>query len=148
MRQPWRRYRSYFSQRRRNRLSVGRVIPLAEARMNLRICAALVGIACGGVMSSQGARAQQRAAVAPMAPVPSAISSAKRVFVSNGGADRGLFPHPFSGGTERGYNQLYVTLQGWGRYELETDPSDADLVLELQLIAPTGPRQADKQKGS
>ena len=31
------------------------------------------------------------------APVPSAISTAKKVFISNAGADSGLFPHPFSG---------------------------------------------------
>jgi hypothetical protein len=29
-----------------------------------------------------------------------------------------------------------------------SDPSDADLVLELRLIAPAGPTNADKQKGA
>jgi hypothetical protein len=31
---------------------------------------------------------------------------------------------------------------------MASDPSDADLVLELQLLAPTGPSSADKQKGA
>ncbi|HEY2118708.1 MAG TPA: hypothetical protein VGH37_05940 [Candidatus Acidoferrum sp.] len=33
-----------------------------------------------------------------IAPVPPAILTAKRIFVSNAGADSGLFPHPFTGG--------------------------------------------------
>jgi hypothetical protein len=51
---------------------------------------------------------------APPAPVPSAIFSAKKVFLSNGGADSGLFPHPFSGSQDRAYNQFYVALQKRG----------------------------------
>jgi hypothetical protein len=85
---------------------------------------------------------------APAAPIPPAIFSAKRVFISNAGADSGLFPHPFSGTQDRVYNQFYAAMQGWGRYELVGNPDDADLVFEIQLTPPNGPANPDKQKGA
>jgi hypothetical protein len=85
---------------------------------------------------------------APAAPVPPAIFSAKKVFLSNAGADSGLFPHPFSGSQDRAYNQFYAAMQKWGRYELVSDPEDADLVFELRLTGPNGPANPDKQKGA
>lgn len=72
------------------------------------------------------------------APVPAAIRAATNIFVSNGGADSGLFPSPFSGDPSRGYNQFYAGLKANGQYHLVDDPAEADLVLELQLIAPSG----------
>jgi hypothetical protein len=82
------------------------------------------------------------------APVPPAIFSANKVFISNAGADSGLFPHPFSGSQDRVYNQFYVAMQQWGRYELVSDPNEADLVLELRLSGPIGPQNPDKAKGA
>jgi hypothetical protein len=82
------------------------------------------------------------------APVPSAIHSATRIFISNAGADAGLFPSPFSGTPDRGYNQFYAALQNQGSYQLVNDPSQADLVLELRLTAPYGPSEPSKQKGA
>jgi hypothetical protein len=81
-------------------------------------------------------------------PVPPAILSAGRIFISNAGANSGLFPKPFSGNTDRAYNQFFAALKAADLFELVSDPSDADLVLELQLLAPTGPTNADKQKGA
>jgi hypothetical protein len=91
------------------------------------------------------AHAQSAAA---LAPVPTSLLHAKKVFISNAGADSGLFPHPFSGAPSRAYDQFYAALQSAGRYELVSDPSDADLVFELQLTAPNGPKDADKTKGA
>ncbi len=82
------------------------------------------------------------------APVPPALGTAKTVFISNAGADSGLFPHPFSGSADRAYNQFYAMVKSWGRFELVSDPAQADLVLELQLHAPNGPQNADKTKGA
>jgi hypothetical protein len=90
----------------------------------------------------------QQSAFTPGGPVPSAILSAKKIFVSNAGADSGLFPSPFSGDTNRGYNQFYAGLQATGQYELVTDPAEADLVLELQLTAPNGPSNGSKINGA
>lgn len=107
----------------------------------------LVWLASVFVLASVSAVAQQAPQVG-VAPVPPAILSGKKVFLSNAGADGGLFPHPFSGGADRGYNQFYAMLQGWGRYELVADPQEAELVFELQLTAPSGPANANKQKGA
>jgi hypothetical protein len=90
---------------------------------------------CAALLTAAATVAQQPT---PQAPVPSAILQAKKIFVSNAGGDSGLFPSPFSGDTSRGYNQLYAGLKANGQYQLVDDPSDADLVLELQLTSPSG----------
>lgn len=81
-------------------------------------------------------------------PVPPAILAAKKIFVSNAGADSGLFPHPFSGSPDRGYDEFYEALRAAGQWELVSNPAEADLVLELRLTASYGPSNADKQKGA
>jgi len=83
-----------------------------------------------------------------VAPVPGKIYSAKKVFVSNAGSDSGLFPHPFSGDPDRPYNQFFANIEALGRYEIVSDPAQADLVLELQLSAPNGPQNPNKQSGA
>ena len=95
-----------------------------------------------------GVAAAQQPAPVPAAPVPAALATAKKVFVSNAGSDSGLFPHPFSGTESRPYDEFYAGLKTLGAYELENDPADADLVFELHLIAPNGPANADKTKGA
>jgi hypothetical protein len=84
----------------------------------------------------------------PSSPVPEAIRDAKKIFVSNAGADSGLFPEPFSGDPSRGYTQFYTALQATGHYQLVADPAEADLVLELQLTAPNGPSHGSKVNGA
>ncbi len=80
--------------------------------------------------------------------VPAAILSAKSVFVSNGGADAGLFPEPFSGDPNRPYFSFVGDLQHLQKYDLVADPSQADLVMEIHLLAPTGPQNNSKQLGA
>jgi hypothetical protein len=79
-------------------------------------------------------------------PVP--ILNARAVFLANGGADGGLFPEPFSGDPNRGYFSLLGQLKSAGKYELVSDPGQADLVMDIQLTAPNGPRQGGKQLGA
>jgi len=95
-------------------------------------------VVCAALLSAVAslAHAQQFGATPP-GPVPSAIRAAKKVFVSNGGSDIGLFPRPFSGDPNRAYNQFYAALKAAGQFELVSDPGEADLVLELQLLAPS-----------
>jgi hypothetical protein len=76
--------------------------------------------------------------------VPPAITAAKSVFLSNAGSDSYLFPQPFSGDTDRAFGQFYASIQGWHRYQLVTDPAQADLVLELQFTAQASLPSADK----
>lgn len=81
-------------------------------------------------------------------PVPAAIVSARTIFISNGGSDSGLFPSPFSGDQDRPYNQFYKALQADSHYQLVSDPSQSDLVLELRLLAPYGPSNPNKAQGA
>ena len=84
----------------------------------------------------------------PENAVPMGIVNAKSVFISNGGSDAGLFPQPFSGDANRAYFSLVANLQHLQKYELVRDPSQADLVMEIQLLAPTGPQNRSKQLGA
>jgi hypothetical protein len=59
-----------------------------------------------------------------------------------------LFPESFSGDPSRGYSELYSDLKEAGRFELVSDPANADLVLELQLTAPYGRSNGSKQNGA
>jgi hypothetical protein len=81
-------------------------------------------------------------------PIPPTIAAAKTIFVSNAGSDSGLFPEPFTGDPDRGYTQFYAALKATGDFTLVADPAQADLVLELRLIAPYGPTNANKQNGT
>src|ERR1700733_10128680 len=107
-------------------------------------------IACLGaaaLMFGGGLVAQQVASCA-VAPVPPQLLNAKKIFISNAGADSGLFPHPFTGDPDRAYNEFYAGVVSWGQYQLVASPAEADLVFELQLTAPNGPSNADKSKGA
>jgi hypothetical protein len=81
-------------------------------------------------------------------PVPVALLNAKSIFVSNGGADSGLFPEPFSGDPDRGYTEFYAALKAAADYTLATEPAQADLVLEIRLLAPYGPSNPSKPAGA
>ena len=81
------------------------------------------------------------------APVPPKLLS-KTVFLSNAGADSGLFPSPFSGGTSRAYDYMYKALSAGGGYTLVADPAKADLVFELRVTAPEGPQSPNKAYGA
>jgi hypothetical protein len=103
---------------------------------------------CAALLFAAVANAQAPPPAVSLAPVPPALLNAKTVFISNAGADSGLFPHPFSGDPDRPYNQFYAAMQGWGRYGIVGDPSQADIVIELQLIAPPGPSSGNKVNGA
>jgi hypothetical protein len=111
------------------------------ALFHLRICLGLAALTC------VVATAQQTPALAT-APVPPQLLNAKTVFISNAGADSGLFPHPFTGDPDRAYDEFYADVVSWGRYQLVATPAEADLVFELRLMAPNGPANANKEKGA
>jgi hypothetical protein len=107
--------------------------------MNLApFCAAVVLLGL-----ATGADAQQPKGSAS-APVPPQILAAHRVFVSNGGGESFeavIGETVFNGGPDRPYNQFYAAMKDGGRYELESSPADADLVLEVSwALSDTGLR--------
>lgn len=68
------------------------------------------------------------------APIPTQISSAKRVFVANAGSDApGFVEELFSGGPDRAYNQFYAAMKSSGGYELVGSPAEADLLFEIRF---------------
>ncbi len=91
----------------------------------------------------------QNSSSVPAAPVPPAVVNAKSIFVSNSDSDRDLFPgiyseghelpYQFTGDDTRPYSEFFSALAATGDYHLAADPSDADLVLELQLRAHLNP---------
>jgi hypothetical protein len=102
----------------------------------------------GAVLVSAASMQAQQSAYTQPGPVPPAITSARTLFISNAGADSGLFPEPFSGDPNRAYTEFYSGLKASGKYEIVGDPSEADLVLELQLTAPNGPSKGSKVNGA
>jgi len=108
--------------------------------MGFRVCL----VVWGAVFGATACFAQKKAT----APIPPALRAATKLFISNGGADSGLFPAPFSGDPDRPYMEFYAALEGAGEYTLVSDPSDAELVLELHLTAPNGPSEPSKFKGA
>ena len=108
------------------------------------LCATLLAAVPLVAQTSSNAPALSEA----IAPVPDAISKAKTLFLSNGGADSGLFPSPFSGTEERPFAEMFAVLHADSSHPLMRDPSAADLVLELSLLAPSAPQEPSKQKGA
>jgi hypothetical protein len=84
------------------------------------------------MMTTSAALFAQASSKVPVAPLPSQIATAKKVFIANAG---GLFDlNMVSGDRRREYNQFYAAIQVWGRYELVASPADADLVLQISII--------------
>ena len=75
----------------------------------------------------------------PAAPTPSQVATAKKVFISNAGQEinprAGRLGH-YTGGPDRAYNQFYAAVKSWGKYELVSAPSEADLVIEISFHQP------------
>jgi len=90
------------------------------------------------------ARGQKPAEVLP-APLPAQIYTSKRVFISNAGGDNNYL---YSGGPDRLYNQFYVALQSWGRYQLVANPAESDLVLAVSFSNPFTGDNSQRGNGS
>lgn len=105
-------------------------------------------VVAAGCVTASNVFAQKPTPV-PAGPVPPAMIKAKSIFVSNSGSDRDLFsgiyseghelPYLFTGDDVRPYSEFYSALLATGDYQLASDPSGADLVLEIQLRAHPAP---------
>jgi hypothetical protein len=69
-------------------------------------------------LGSQPGRANDKKKV-PLAPLPTVIASAKKIFLSNGG------------GSNLAFDAFYAAMKDWGRYEVMGSPDEADLIVEL-----------------
>lgn len=84
--------------------------------------------------------------IAPAAPIPSQILTARKVFISNAGG--GLDPKLWSGGTAQPYNELYAAFKSSGQYQLVGAPADADLVMEISFSNPLTDVSGTKESGA
>jgi hypothetical protein len=77
-------------------------------------------------------------------PVPAQIAAARKVFISNAGGESFetvIDQVVFNGGPDRPYNQFYAAVKDWGRCEIVSSPSDADVILEITwALSDTGLR--------
>jgi len=112
--------------------------------MNRRFNLALKMLVCLVIALAPAPIFAQGAKPSPAAPVPSQIAAAQHVFISNAGGEsfeNVIEQTVFSGGPDRPYNEFYSNLKGWGRYDLASSPSDADLILEVSwALTDTGLR--------
>ena len=70
------------------------------------------------------------------APVPAPLLNAKRAFISYEIGDVTAFPSDYSGGPERAYAEFYSQMKAWGRYEIVSDPKDADVIFAVRFVDP------------
>jgi hypothetical protein len=109
----------------------------------VRLAVATLGLAM--ILPAASALLAQTASVAPAAPLPSQILTAKKAFISNAGGE--LDPRLWSGGPAQLYNQLYAAIKSSGQYQLVAAPADADLVIEVSFADPTTGVSGSKESG-
>ena len=96
----------------------------ARARIALSVLSIWLFAGCAAAQGKQD----------ELAPLPTQIVTAKKVFIANGGGDDPGLPDPlFSGGGDRPYNQFYAAMKSSGRYELVGSPAEADLIFDIRF---------------
>jgi len=70
------------------------------------------------------------------APVPTPLLDGKKAFISYELGDVTAFPDAYSGGPERAYAEFYSAMKTWGRYDLVSDPNQADVVFAVRFVDP------------
>ena len=84
-----------------------------------------------------GCVAQKASTTPPIAPVPGLITSAKKIFIANMGADN-FSQTAFKKLQDpaRPYNAFYAEMKSWNHYEIVDSPADAELIFEIGFSAP------------
>jgi len=75
------------------------------------------------------AQSKKSAKEVPHAPLPAAISGAKRVYLLDG---QTTSQYLTKNGNVLAFDTLYADIRSWGKYELVDNPKAADIVIELQ----------------
>ena len=102
------------------------------------------------VVTGGGAASVSRAAKRPKgfsSDVPPLLLKARKIFISNGGSDAGLYPHPFSGTQDRAYGYFCDKMDDIDHFQRVDNPADADIVLEVSMISPPGSVNGSKSRG-
>jgi len=98
-----------------------------EARRSIMVAGAVLalGVANFGVF----AQGKMPRGNIPEAPLPTAVVSAKRVFLRDGQTTSEFLT---KNGNALAFDSLYAQMKGWGKYTLVDSPKDADIIIELQ----------------
>jgi hypothetical protein len=96
------------------------------------LCKSLALVLSSALALTPAVPAQQVGA--DTAPVPPEVLTAHAVFISNGGGSN--YFDMFGGGANRAYNTFYSQLKKTGHYEVVSSPTQADVIFEIQAIAP------------
>lgn len=99
---------------------------------------AVFSLVLGTLLSLPLFAADQPKEAVPPAPIPSQILNARKVFVSNAGANLYTLPAYIAShtGSPNGlYDEFYAAIKNGLKYELVSLPAEADLVLEISLYA-------------
>ncbi len=103
----------------------------------MTLCArVLLALCLLATLAPNAASQAASSAETPVAPMPAQLTNARRVFLANGSGDSDPAIAKYTGGPDGMYNQLYADIKGLGRYDLAPSPSEADVVLELQITYP------------
>ena len=107
---------------------------------------ALLFALCFALSCAFAVAAPAQAQESPSAPVPAQLVTAGKIFISNAGGD--IDPNTrrlgeFAGLPIRPYNEFYAAMKSWGRYQIVSTPSDADLVFEISFSISLGSGGAD-----
>jgi len=95
------------------------------------------------VLTEVGVSAAQQPGSPPPAPVPALIFSARKIFISNATGEIPMPPDTL----DLAYNEFYAAIKSWGRYEVVTAPSDADLIFEIRFHYSVGPTDVVQGSG-
>ena len=109
---------------------------LGRGKVSQGVVALLVLLGCALPGVSQH-RSSGRVGVNTVdAPIPDPLLKGKRVFISYELGDVTAFPRGYSGGPERAYSEFYAQMKQWGRFELVSDPKEADLIFAIRFVDP------------
>lgn len=94
---------------------------------------------CAALLAGAPFVTAQQAASSPSVPLPAPLLSAQKVFLANGGAEPVLANYFRSAGlADEPYASLYGALRTWGRWQMESSPDGADLILVVDAAATAG----------
>lgn len=92
-----------------------------------------LGLSCVMLCLFQGnctlAQARKTGRNVPPAPLPTAITAAKKVYLLDG---QTTSQYLTKNGNALAFDAFYADMKNWGRYELTSSPKAADIVIELQ----------------
>ncbi len=97
----------------------------------LRLRDSIAGLAMMSCLWTATALRSQTPSKIPDAPLPTALHTAKNVFIAFAGGDAS-----FSRDSRQIYNQFYAEIKKSGRYNLVGTPGAADLVLQVSFVSP------------